>query len=136
MGGFTLTELMIVVVIVGILTSVAYPSYREHVRRTHRTEAKANLLDTAQQLERCYTRFNAYNNGGCAIVATLGASGTGIYTPNNYYLVKFAATPSASAFSLTATPQAGQVSDTKCGNLTLSQTGARGASGTAPATCW
>lgn len=47
--GFTLIELMIVVAIVGILSAVAYPSYTEYVRRGHRADARAGLLQ-AQQL--------------------------------------------------------------------------------------
>jgi type IV pilus assembly protein PilE len=50
--------------------------------------------------------------------------------------VKFSAAPAASSFSLTATPQGTQANDTACGNLTLNQAGLRGASGTAPTTCW
>ena len=136
MRGVTLMELMIVVVIIGILTAVAYPSYRGHMLRTHRAEAKATLLEQAQLLERCYTRFNAYDNGGCAATTALDTAGSGVPSTGNYYVVKFTAAPTASAFSLTATPQGAQANDTACGNLTLTQTGARGASGTTPATCW
>ena len=42
--GFTLIELMIVVAVVAILSSIAYPSYTEYVRRGHRAEARAGLL--------------------------------------------------------------------------------------------
>jgi type IV pilus assembly protein PilE len=136
MQGVTLVELLIVVVIIGILTAVAYPSYRGHMLRTHRAEAKATLLESAQQLERCYTRFNAYNNAGCAAATALAVAGSGVPSTGNYYVIKFSAAPTASAFSLTATPQGAQADDTTCGNLTLDQAGLRGASGTAPATCW
>jgi type IV pilus assembly protein PilE len=136
MRGVTLMELMIVVVIIGILTAVAYPSYRGHMMRTHRAEAKATLLESAELLERCYTRFNAYNAGGCAAATALAVAGTGVPSTGNYYVVKFTAAPTASAFSLTATPQGAQANDTTCGNLTLDQAGLRGADGTAPATCW
>ena len=46
--GFTLIEVMIVVAIVGILSAIAYPSYQEYVRRGHRAEARAGLLQAAQ----------------------------------------------------------------------------------------
>ncbi|HZF32015.1 MAG TPA: type IV pilin protein [Gammaproteobacteria bacterium] len=132
MRGVTLIELMIVVVVIGILTAIAYPSYRGQMLRTHRAEAKATLVETAQQLERCYTRFNAYNAVGCAVATTLG--GAGVNSTGNNYVVT--AAPTASAFTLTATPQGAQANDTTCANLTLTQTGLRGATGTAPTTCW
>ena len=53
--GFTLIELMIVVAIVGILSAVAYPSYTEYVRRGHRADARAGLLQAQQWLERAAT---------------------------------------------------------------------------------
>ena len=47
--GFTLLELMIVVAIVGILASIAYPSYMDHVRKGNRAKAQAFLMDVAQR---------------------------------------------------------------------------------------
>jgi type IV pilus assembly protein PilE len=60
MRGVTLLELMIVVVIVGILATIAYPNYREFVARAKRNEAKAALLQIAQNQERFYLQNNTY----------------------------------------------------------------------------
>ena len=58
--GVTLLELMIVTVIIGIMASIAYPNYREFVARAKRNEAKAALLQIAQNQERFYLQNNTY----------------------------------------------------------------------------
>ena len=132
MRGVTLIELMVVIVILGILVAIAYPGYQSQIQKTRRADGQAALLNAAQALERCFTRFNAYNNGGCPIVATLVG---GTPSPQGWYVVTDSA-PAANGFALVATPQAAQAGDTQCANLTLNSTGARGASGTVPANCW
>jgi type IV pilus assembly protein PilE len=60
MRGITLMELMIVVVVIGILTAIAYPNYREFAARAKRTEAKAVLLEIAANQERFYLNANRF----------------------------------------------------------------------------
>ena len=60
MRGFTLMELMIVVVIIGILAAFAYPSYTQYMARAKRTEAKSALMQIAAMQERHYLTFNTY----------------------------------------------------------------------------
>lgn len=131
--GITLIELMIVVVVVAILAAIAYPSYRQQVLRTNRSSAKTQLTQTAQVLERCFTRFSAYNDvANCPVANTLNGGGT-LDTPDGLYRVSAVIT--ATTFDLTATPQAAQAGDV-CGNLTLDETGTRAASGGTMANCW
>lgn len=118
--GVTLIELMVVVVIVAILAAIAYPSYRQYAIRANRTEAKTAMLQIAQGLEKCYTRFHAYNDGACA-VATAAATAT-TTAAGNYSVV---GAMTADTYLLKATPQGGQADDTKCGTLSLDQTGRR-----------
>jgi type IV pilus assembly protein PilE len=129
--GFTLMELMIAVVVVGILAGAAVPSYREHVAASRRTDAKAAMLAIAQLMERHYTERGTYAG------ATLGA--TGIYpstSPQGYYTLSIAS-QDADGFSLLATRASTQTGD-KCGNYTYNQAGAKGvASATyTAAKCW
>ncbi len=130
MRGITLIELMVVVIIVGILAAVAYPSYQEQVRSTRRADGKSVLLQTAQALERCYSRFSSYNNAGCGVTFPINS-------PEQFYVVTSAAL-SAAAFTLSAAPQGTQVEDIKCGTLRLTSTGVQGSQGadTDVNSCW
>lgn len=130
MRGITLLELMIVVVIVGILAAFAYPSYRAQVMKTYRADGKAALMQTSQRLERCYTRFSSYNNAGCGVTFPVNSD-------DGHYAVTATAL-TASAFTLDATPQGGQASDSKCGVLRLTSTGVEGSqgAGTDANDCW
>lgn len=59
--GFTLIELMIVVAIVGILASIAYPSYQEQIAKSKRAGAKSELLQSQQWMERFYSESYRYD---------------------------------------------------------------------------
>jgi len=129
-NGFTLIELMITVAIIAIIAAIAYPSYQDQVRKSHRAEGKSELMQIAQNLERCYTANMSYAScdagGGVAFPKT---------TQNARYIISIART--ANTYTLTATPQGPQVKDTKCANFTLDEKGAKGVSGTSSAqSCW
>jgi type IV pilus assembly protein PilE len=138
--GVTLMELMVVVVVVGILAAIAYPSYREQVRRSNRTEAKVALEQTAAALEKCYTRYMTYADfTNCPTANTLNTA-AGFTTPEGNYRITGtlnAATPLT--FTLIATPLAGQATDAQCMQFLLNEAGQRTVTGSAaatPATCW
>jgi type IV pilus assembly protein PilE len=123
MRGFSLIELMIAVVIIGILASIAYPSFQEQVRKSRRADGKAMLMEKAQELERCYTRFASYigNDDDCNIELPDNSS-------EDYYVIDEVDRDNSS-FTLSATPQGDQVNDAKCGTLLLTNTGTQGSLG-------
>jgi type IV pilus assembly protein PilE len=117
---FTLIELMVTVAIVGILASIAYPTYQDSVMKSRRADAKGALLMYANTMERYFTVNNTY-------VGAPTNPGT-----TTYYTITAAVM--ASAYTLSAAPKDVQSKD-KCGTLTLTHLGVKG-SGLATADCW
>jgi type IV pilus assembly protein PilE len=116
--GFTLIELMIALAVVGILASLALPSYREHVIRARQSEARAALLDDAHFLERWYTEKGTFKQSSTAW-PSLPMTGT------EFYDIAFASTAKNTddgEYQLQASPKSGKswIGD---GTLTLDQDG-------------
>lgn len=123
--GFSLIEVMTVVAVIGILTALALPSFQEYVRRGHRAEARAGLLQAAQWMERVATANGVYpaaivKNGTDATPLPLSLT----TVPGRRYTVALK-TSTDSAYTLTASPLGAQ-SDDKCGTFTLDQSSVRG----------
>lgn len=134
--GFTLIELMIVVAVVAILASIAYPSFQDAVRKSKRAQVKADMVELAQRYERFHTVNNTYV--GFWLAAT-GAANGAVASPSTggtaAYLITHEET--ANTFTLIAAPQGAQTQDTRCGTLGLSNTGVKTETGTgALADCW
>lgn len=144
-AGFTLIELMIVVAIIGILSSIAYPSYVESVRKSKRSDARAQLVEVASFMQKFYSqndRFDQANNDAeMPIVLPLALTTVprgGAGTP--YYKISFVADSlTKRGFTLQAVPNGSMAGD-KCGALRLNQVGQRTVSGASAsmtaATCW
>jgi type IV pilus assembly protein PilE len=128
-GGITLMELLIVVVIIGILTAIAFPNYREFVTRAKRNEAKAALLKCATNQEKFYLQNQAFSVN----LTDLGFSAP-FKTDSDTYQLSVAAPNPASDFTCTATYLVGDSEATKCNSFTID---GRGGKTSAPyADCW
>lgn len=132
--GFTLVELMIVVVIVGILASVAYPSYQQYVLRSKRSEGKAMLMDIAARQERFYFDKNTYADD----LTDLGYGSATPKSAEDNYEASVAAGPSgdiATSYTITITPLSAG-GDPECGDLTLDSRGTQSSSAGDLDRCW
>ncbi|MCU9949163.1 type IV pilin protein [Pseudomonas sp. PDM13] len=130
-GGFTLLEMLIAMVILAILASIALPSYLSYVLRSNRSEAQALLSEAASRQERYFTQNNSYASTAAALNMTS-------YVANLKSYSLSISNVGAATYTLTATAIGSQVKDKDCKTLTLDQAGAKGYSGTAASasTCW
>ena len=132
-AGFTLIELLVAVVIISILSAIAYPMYQDQVRKSRRGIAKGALLELSQFMERNFTVANSYaqDSDGNAINTawlpfdTSPADGTAYY---DLTIVVVSGT-----YTLTATPVAGLQDADRCGTLDLDSVGNHTADA---ADCW
>lgn len=119
--GFSLIELIIIVVVLAVITSIAIPTYTSFVERTRRADAQVALLEAAARMEQFFTSNNTY----------VGAALSSAVSENGFY--NLAATTTATTYSITATATGTQASDTDCATFTITQTGQRTATN---ADCW
>lgn len=140
--GVTLLELLVVISIIGILAAVAYPSYQEQARKSRRSDAKAMLMQVAQQQERWFTKNRTY----APSMTALGYDADSEPSPQGYYNVAIT-NPGCTTFVVnatigvvnavntcflvTASATGSQASDTACQPMTINELGNK-----APADCW
>ncbi len=134
--GFTLIELMIVVLVIGIIASIAVPSYRSYVLRAQRSDATAALLRARSAQEKFFLQNQRYMTLADLTALGLNTSEHGFYTIAS--AVPDPDRPGMLGFKLTAAPVAGgpQAADTKCTSFTLNDTGLRGSTPNPVDMCW
>ncbi len=126
MRGFTLIELLIVVTIVAVLASIAYPSYRTWILKSHRSDALATLTADQTIIERCYAQTFSYQ-AACAALPAFPQT-----TPQGYYTITLT-NLAPTTYTFTATPVGTQALDTTCATFSIDQTNNKTATNTS---CW
>ncbi len=133
--GFSLIELLIVLVITGILASISYPSYLNYIVRAHRSDGQSALLDLACRMETYYAEHDTWQT------ATIGTGNpTDVLShrqsPGGWYTLSLLQV-TATTYTLQATPN--HMQDTPCQSLTLTSSGVKGITGAGvmgSSQCW
>ena len=148
-AGFTLVELMVVVMVIAILASVAIPSYSGYVTDARRQGAAQEMLTIASRQEQHFLDNKAY----ATTLTQLGYSAQPIGTDENgayvgatdasamytFAITSTTATTSGTirAYTVSAIPKGSQLSrDSECATLTLNEAGVRTADGASNPECW
>ena len=137
--GFTLIELVIVMVVIAILAAIAIPSYRQYVLRSHRVEATTTLLAVAAAQEKFYLQNDTYTDNltdappdGLGI-ADFDADMAGVQTENGWYTISVDDTADNEGYTVRAAAIGDQAVDSACAAFSLNATGARTATNDK---CW
>jgi hypothetical protein len=95
--GFTLIELMIVIVVIAILAALAYPSYEIFMRRVHMEEAKTSIMTKSRDMERLYTKYRTFSDP---------AHPASDPADTEYFTISFAPnSPTADSYEIIAMPK-------------------------------
>ncbi|WP_423187355.1 type IV pilin protein [Alishewanella sp. d11] len=128
--GFSLLEMLIVVLLLGILTAIAYPAYQQYVLRSYRAEAVTTMLTIASRQEQLLADFAEYS----ADLVKLGLSGGA--TPSGRYRLQIQLQEHNQAYRLLMIAQGPQQQDSKCRHYSLNHLGQRNVDITEPISCW
>ena len=99
-SGFTLLEIIIVIIIVGVLASLALPRFFRTVEYSRSTEAMQSLSSIRNSVERCYLQRSSYAT--CNAFSSLDLADPGA-TAGSLFAYTFTGTWNAANFQLTAT---------------------------------
>ena len=142
-AGFNLIELMIVVAVIAILSSIAVPAYNDYVKRAKRAQAQGALLELASAMERFFTENNTYcgSDTGGTIGTCVNGDTPGIFSNTvpvdggtAFYNLQITTT-TATTYALTAT-RTGSMATDECGDFTFDNVGQKGLANNTETDCW
>ncbi|PMG43203.1 type IV pilin protein [Shewanella sp. 10N.286.52.B9] len=126
-NGFTLIEVMITVVIIGVLASIAYPSYVGFVSKGARADALSGLMNIANRQEQYYLDHKTFTKN----MKRLGMDDDPYIVDNGLYSID-ATTGNVTKFVLKATALGAQATrDSECGTIEVTSDGVK-----TPSECW
>lgn len=127
--GFSLTELLIVIVIAGVLAAIGIPAYQDYSRKSKRSDAHQGLTRMAQLQERHFTDNNTY----AANATELGFVSDTPASTGGYWQLSIVS--GGATYVLQAVPNPGEHADADCLTMTLDSSGVRAST---PGTddCW
>jgi type IV pilus assembly protein PilE len=135
--GITLMEILVVVLIVGLISALSLPAYRQHLVRVHRGEATAALYEIAAAEERFHLRHGQYTSDLTG--AAPGGLGLAATSASHRYALSVTLAADGQTFIASATPtrEGGQANDGECLVFSIDQGGRRAVSGSREtAFCW
>ena len=138
--GFTLIEIMIVLVILAVIAFVAIPTYFDSILKARRTDGRNALMALQVNQEKFRSNCSQY----ATVIGSLDTCTTGTYavegsstsTDGHYTIAISSGTASATGYTATASATGAQVDDTDCATLTLTVNSANPEGVFTPADCW
>lgn len=124
--GFSLVELVVVMAIMGIIATIAIPSYQQFITKERRADAHNLLMSNAARLTKCFTLAGSYEND-CNLVST---SKSGFYSLSSEL--------TATTWKITALPISdnAQSKDSGCQTMAIDHIGIKTATGDNVNSCW
>ena len=140
--GFSLIELMIAVVIVGVIATVALPAYQQQILKTKRKMGNGELLEVLARQEQFFVNNKQYAGtldllGYPANPYAIDSNGNSLAATaaDRIFTIQLSSV-TLSSFKVSALPQLAQTKDTSCGTLQISSTGVKTASSGNHSICW
>jgi type IV pilus assembly protein PilE len=126
-AGFTIIEVLTVLVVIAVLTAIAIPMWNTHLLRVRRADAIAALLAVQTAQDAFFGRHSRYADGAQLTAASPAGLGLRDTSEREYYELDVRSGADGLDYLAIARvkPQAGQAADTRCVEMSIDQIGMR-----------